>query len=105
MQRCGWVSQISSISTITIGNGACRKRTAKNFRDDLHGGSAGGFVMDYGTEETRKLPQCLSSVRSVRVAAMTDDDVERLVQDARIIRHRGKIRPLSTRLHGNGTKR
>lgn len=30
----------------------------------------------------------------VRVAAMTDDDVERLVQDAGIIRHRGKIQAI-----------
>ena len=31
-----------------------------------------------------------------RVAAMTDDDVERLLGDARIIRHRGKIRATIT---------
>lgn len=43
----------------------------------------------------------------VAVAAMTEDDVERLVQDAGIIRHRGKIQAIigNARLSGDGAKR
>jgi DNA-3-methyladenine glycosylase I len=42
----------------------------------------------------------------VRVAAMDDEDIERLLQDAGIIRHRGKIQAIigNARPSGDGKK-
>ncbi len=50
--------------------------------------------MDHGVKKRQNYRQAFHQFDPVRVAAMGDDDVERLLQDAGIIRHRGKIQAI-----------
>jgi DNA-3-methyladenine glycosylase I len=49
--------------------------------------------VDHGAEKAENYRQAFHQFDPVRVAAM-DEDVERLLQDAGIIRHRGKIQAI-----------
>lgn len=51
--------------------------------------------MDHGVKKRQNYRQAFHQFDPVRVAAMGEDDVEQLLQNAGIIRHRGKSRPLS----------
>jgi DNA-3-methyladenine glycosylase I len=50
--------------------------------------------VDHGVKKTAELPPGFSPVRSGARGGDGDDDVERLLQDAGIIRHRGKIQAI-----------
>lgn len=50
--------------------------------------------MDHRPQKRENYRACFHQFDPVKVAAMQEEDVERLVQDAGIIRHRGKFRQL-----------
>lgn len=50
--------------------------------------------MDHGVKKRQNYRQAFHQFDPVRVAAMGDDDIERLLQDTGIIRHRGKIQAI-----------
>lgn len=50
--------------------------------------------MDHRPQKRENYRACFHQFDPVKVAAMQEEDVERLVQDAGIIRHRGKIQAI-----------
>ncbi len=75
-------------------NGACLKLTVKTVRNDLPGRAAGWVIVDHRPQKRENYRACFHQFDPVKVAAMQEEDVERLVQDAGIIRHRGKIQAI-----------
>ena len=94
MQRCGWVSQISFISIITTRNGAYRKPTVKLFEMICLEGQQAGLSWITVLKKRENYRKAFHQFDPAAVAAMTDDDVQKLVLDTGIIRHRGKIQAI-----------
>ena len=95
MQRCGWVSQDPLyIEYHDTEWGVAQKEGRQLFEMICLEGQQAGLSW-ITVLKTAELPPAFHQFDPVRVAAMGDDDIERLLQDTGIIRHRGKIRPLS----------
>lgn len=57
-------------------------------------GQQAGVIVDHRPQKRENYRACFHQFDPVKVAAMQEEDVERLVQDAGIIRHRGKIQAI-----------
>lgn len=107
MQRCGWVSQDPLyIEYHDTEWGVAQKEGRQLFEMICLEGQQAGLSWITVLKNGRTTA-AFHQFDPVRVAAMGDDDIERLLQDTGIIRHRGKNpchyrqRP---RLSGDGRK-
>ncbi|STV37031.1 3-methyl-adenine DNA glycosylase I [Klebsiella pneumoniae] len=108
MQRCGWVSQDPLyIEYHDTEWGVAQKEGRQLFEMICLEGQQAGLSWITVLKKRQNYRQAFHQFDPVRVAAMGDDDIERLLQDTGIIRHRGKNpghyrqRP---RLSGDGRK-
>ena len=109
MERCGWVSQDPLYIDYHDNEwGVPETDSKKLFEMICLEGPAGWIIVDHRPQKTRKLSRMLSPVRSGGRRRNAEEDVERLVQDAGIIRHRGKIQAIIGNAQAylaNGTER
>ncbi|WP_039057887.1 DNA-3-methyladenine glycosylase I [Enterobacter sp. Bisph1] len=92
MQRCGWVSQDPLYLAYHDSEwGVVQKDGKKLFEMICLEGQQAGLSWITVLKKRENYRQAFHQFDPERVAAMTADDVERLMQDAGIIRHRGKI--------------
>ncbi len=76
-------------------NGACLKLTVKKlFEMICLEGQQAGLSWITVLKKRENYRACFHQFDPVKVAAMQEEDIERLVQDAGIIRHRGKIQAI-----------
>ncbi len=75
-------------------NGACLKLTVKLFEMICLEGQQAGLSWITVLKKRENYRACFHQFDPVKVAAMQEEDIERLVQDAGIIRHRGKIQAI-----------
>ncbi|STM47969.1 DNA-3-methyladenine glycosylase I [Escherichia coli] len=76
-------------------SGACLKLTVKKlFEMICLEGQQAGLSWITVLKKRENYRACFHQFDPVKVAAMQEEDVERLVQDAGIIRHRGKIQAI-----------
>ncbi|WP_318373343.1 DNA-3-methyladenine glycosylase I [Enterobacter sp.] len=95
MQRCGWVSQDPLyIDYHDKEWGVAQSSNQKLFEMICLEGQQAGLSWITVLKKRENYRRCFYNFDPVRVAAMQDDDVERLLQDAGIIRHRGKIQAI-----------
>lgn len=95
MERCGWVSQ----DTLYIAYhdnewGVPETDSKKLFEMICLEGQQAGLSWITVLKKRENYRACFHQFDPVKVAAMQEEDVERLVQDAGIIRHRGKIQAI-----------
>lgn len=96
MQRCGWVSQDPLyIEYHDTEWGVAQKEGRQLFEMICLEGQQAGLSWITVLKKRQNYRQAFHQFDPVRVAAMGEDDVEQLLQNAGIIRHRGKSRPLS----------
>lgn len=94
MQRCGWVSQDPLyIEYHDTEWGVAQKASQRLFEMICLEGQQAGLSW-ITVLKTAELSPGFSPVRSGARGGDGDDDVERLLQDAGIIRHRGKIQAI-----------
>ncbi|WP_072571457.1 DNA-3-methyladenine glycosylase I [Enterobacter sp. SA187] len=95
MQRCGWVSQDPLyIDYHDKEWGVAQSSNQKLFEMICLEGQQAGLSWITVLKKRENYRRCFYNFDPVRVAAMQGDDVERLLQDAGIIRHRGKIQAI-----------
>ena len=96
MERCGWVSQDQLyIDYHDREWGVPETEGRKLFEMICLEGQQAGLSWITVLKKRENYRNAFHQFDPAAVAAMTDEDVERPVQDAGIIRHRGKIRPSS----------
>lgn len=92
MERCGWVTQDPLyISYHDSEWGIPQRDPQKLFEMICLEGQQAGLSWITVLKKRENYRRAFHDFDPVKVAAMNEDDVERLVQDAGIIRHRGKI--------------
>lgn len=95
MERCGWVSQDPLYITYHDKEWGVPERDGKKlFEMICLEGQQAGLSWITVLKKRENYRACFHQFDPVRVAAMQEEDVERLVQDAGIIRHRGKIQAI-----------
>lgn len=95
MQRCGWVSQDQLYIDYHDNEwGVPEKGGQKLFEMICLEGQQAGLSWITVLKKRENYRRCFYNFDPVRVAAMQEEDVERLVLDAGIIRHRGKIQAI-----------
>ena len=95
MQRCGWVSQDPLYIQYHDNEWGVAERTPqKLFEMICLEGQQAGLSWITVLKKRENYRQAFHQFDPVRVAAMDEADVERLLQDAGIIRHRGKIQAI-----------
>ena len=95
MQRCGWVSQDPLYIQYHDNEWGVAQRTPqKLFEMICREGQQAGLSWITVLKKRENYRQAFHQFDPVRVAAMDEADVERLLQDAGIIRHRGKIQAI-----------
>lgn len=95
MQRCGWVSQDPLyIAYHDKEWGVPETDGQKLFEMICLEGQQAGLSWITVLKKRENYRHAFHHFDPVTVAAMTEDDVERLVLDAGIIRHRGKIQAI-----------
>lgn len=95
MERCGWVSQDPLyIAYHDNGWGVPETDSKKLFEMICLEGQQAGLSWITVLKKRENYRACFHQFDPVKVAAMQEEDVERLVQDAGIIRHRGKIQAI-----------
>ncbi|MBS8951279.1 DNA-3-methyladenine glycosylase I [Escherichia coli] len=92
MERCGWVSQDPLYIAYHDNEwGVPETDSKKLFEMICLEGQQAGLSWITVLKKRENYRACFHQFDPVKVAAMQEEDVERLVQDAGIIRHRGKI--------------
>lgn len=95
MERCGWVSQDPLYIAYHDNEwGAPETDSKKLFEMICLEGQQAGLSWITALKKRENYRACFHQFDPVKVAAMQEEDVERLVQDAGIIRHRGKIQAI-----------
>ena len=95
MQRCGWVSQDQLYIDYHDKEWGVPEKDGKNlFEMICLEGQQAGLSWITVLKKRENYRNAFHHFDPVRVAAMTEEDVERLVLDAGIIRHRGKIQAI-----------
>lgn len=95
MQRCGWVSQDQLyIDYHDKEWGVAETDGKKLFEMICLEGQQAGLSWITVLKKRENYRKAFHHFDPVKVAAMTEEDVERLVLDASIIRHRGKIQAI-----------
>jgi DNA-3-methyladenine glycosylase I len=95
MQRCGWVSQDPLyIAYHDQEWGVAEKNAQKLFEMICLEGQQAGLSWITVLKKRENYRKAFHQFDPQKVAAMTEEDVERLVLDAGIIRHRGKIQAI-----------
>ncbi|HCQ3692651.1 DNA-3-methyladenine glycosylase I [Escherichia coli] len=95
MERCGWVSQDPLYITYHDNEwGVPETDSKKLFEMICLEGQQAGLSWITVLKKRENYRACFHQFDPVKVAAMQEEDVERLVQDAGIIRHRGKIQAI-----------
>ncbi|EEW2156438.1 DNA-3-methyladenine glycosylase I [Escherichia coli] len=95
MERCGWVSQDPLYIAYHDNEwGVPETDSKKLFEMICLEGQQAGLSWITVLKKRENYRACFHQFDSVKVAAMQEEDVERLVQDAGIIRHRGKIQAI-----------
>jgi DNA-3-methyladenine glycosylase I len=95
MQRCGWVSQDPLyIDYHDKEWGVAQKEGQKLFEMICLEGQQAGLSWITVLKKRENYRRAFHQFNPYKVAKMTEDDVERLVLDAGIIRHRGKIQAI-----------
>lgn len=95
MERCGWVSQDPLYIAYHDNEwGVPETDSKKLFEMICLEGQQAGLSWITVLKKRENYRACFHQFAPVKVAAMQEEDVERLVQDAGIIRHRGKIQAI-----------
>lgn len=95
MERCGWVSQDPLYIAYHDNEwGVPETDSKKLFEMICLEGQQAGLSWITVLKKRENYRASFHQFDPVKVAAMQEEDVERLVQDAGIIRHRGKFRQL-----------
>ena len=95
MERCGWVSQDPLYIAYHDNEwGVPETDSKKLFEMICLEGQQAGLAWITVLKKRENYRACFHQFDPVKVAAMQEEDVERLVQDAGIIRHRGKIQAI-----------
>ncbi|EPW3435921.1 DNA-3-methyladenine glycosylase I [Escherichia coli] len=95
MERCGWVSQDPLYIAYHDNEwGVPETDSKKLFEMICLEGQQAGLSWITVLKKRENYHTCFHQFDPVKVAAMQEEDVERLVQDAGIIRHRGKIQAI-----------
>jgi DNA-3-methyladenine glycosylase I len=95
MQRCGWVSQDPLYIQYHDNEwGVAQRDAVKLFEMICLEGQQAGLSWITVLKKRENYRQAFHQFDPVRVAAMNEADIERLLQDAGIIRHRGKIQAI-----------
>lgn len=95
MERCGWVSQDPLYIAYHDNEwGVPETDRKKLFEMICLEGQQAGLSWITVLKKRENYRACFHQFDPVKVAAMQEEDVERLVQDAGIIRHRGKIQAI-----------
>lgn len=95
MERCGWVSQDPLYIAYHDNEwGVPETDSKKLFEMICLEGQQAGLSWNTVLKKRENYRACFHQFDPVKVAAMQEEDVERLVQDAGIIRHRGKIQAI-----------
>ncbi|EOT8833964.1 DNA-3-methyladenine glycosylase I [Escherichia fergusonii] len=95
MERCGWVTQDPLyIAYHDQEWGVPETDSKKLFEMICLEGQQAGLSWITVLKKRENYRACFHQFDPVRVAAMQEEDVERLVQDTGIIRHRGKIQAI-----------
>ena len=95
MERCGWVSQDPLYIAYHDNEwGVPETDSKKLFEMICLEGQQAGLTWITVLKKRENYRACFHQFDPVKVAAMQEEDVERLVQDAGIIRHRGKIQAI-----------
>ena len=95
MQRCGWVSQDPLYIEYHDNEwGVAEKNPRKLFEMICLEGQQAGLSWITVLKKRENYRRAFHQFDPVRVAAMDEEDIERLVLDAGIIRHRGKIQAI-----------
>ncbi|EFN7882124.1 DNA-3-methyladenine glycosylase I [Escherichia coli] len=95
MERCGWVSQDPLYIAYHDNEwGVPETDSKKLFEMICLEGQQAGLSWITVLKKRENYRACFHQFDPVKVAAMEEDDIERLVQDAGIIRHRGKIQAI-----------
>ena len=95
MQRCGWVSQDPLyIDYHDTEWGVAQRDAHKLFEMICLEGQQAGLSWITVLKKRENYRQAFHYFDPVRVAAMNEADIERLLQNAGIIRHRGKIQAI-----------
>lgn len=95
MERCGWVSQDPLYIAYHDNEwGVPETDSKKLFEMICLEGQQAGLSWITVLKKLENYRACFHQFDPVKVAAMQEEDVERLVQDAGIIRHRGKIQAI-----------
>ncbi|HCN8148329.1 TPA: DNA-3-methyladenine glycosylase I [Escherichia coli] len=95
MERCGWVSQDPLYIAYHDNEwGVPEIDSKKLFEMICLEGQQAGLSWITVLKKRENYRACFHQFDPVKVAAMQEEDVERLVQDAGIIRHRGKIQAI-----------
>ena len=95
MERCGWVSQDPLYIAYHDNEwGVPETDSKKLFEMICLEGQQAGLSWITVLKKRENYRACFHQFDPVKVAAMQGEDVERLVQDAGIIRHRGKIQAI-----------
>ncbi|EKM6764400.1 TPA: DNA-3-methyladenine glycosylase I [Escherichia coli] len=95
MERCGWVSQDPLYIAYHDNEwGVPETDSKKLFEMICLEGQQAGLSWITVLKKRENYRACFHQFDPVKVAAMQEENVERLVQDAGIIRHRGKIQAI-----------
>lgn len=95
MERCGWVSQDPLYIAYHDNEwGVPETDSKKLFEMICLEGLQAGLSWITVLKKRENYRACFHQFDPVKVAAMQEEDIERLVQDAGIIRHRGKIQAI-----------
>lgn len=95
MERCGWVSQDPLYIAYHDNEwGVPETDSKKLFEMICLEGQQAGLSWITVLKKRENYRACFHQFDPAKVAAMQEEDVERLVQDAGIIRHRGKIQAI-----------
>jgi len=95
MQRCGWVRQDQLYLDYHDNEwGVPQRDGQKLFEMICLEGQQAGLSWITVLKKRENYRRCFHHFDPVRVAAMQEEDVERLLLDAGIIRHRGKIQAI-----------
>ena len=95
MERCGWVSQDPLYIAYHDNEwGVPETDSKKLFEMICLEGQQAGLSWITVLKKRENYRACFHQFDPVKVAAMQEEDVERQVQDAGIIRHRGKIQAI-----------
>ncbi|WP_097314290.1 DNA-3-methyladenine glycosylase I [Escherichia coli] len=95
MERCGWMSQDPLYIAYHDNEwGVPETDSKKLFEMICLEGQQAGLSWITVLKKRENYRACFHQFDPVKVAAMQEEDVERLVQDAGIIRHRGKIQAI-----------